>query len=332
MKTRRAFTLVEILTVVVIISILAALVTVAVAGAMRAAKRAAIATEMSQVGMAIELHKTSPNGFGVTPPDMFDDSTLVSYVQQRWSRLDWTSIDTFVATTRPGNWGTMTLTQQNAWLIREAISFAYSDVCGGPVDFRSTNHFAPLGALALWLGGFPNGDGRLSGFGADPTNPFDLSFGFDNVVFLDWEVGDGKNVRIIDYGNPNGGVPVIGNEIQSVFVPIVYFRGRSGGGPGAYRLGATGTGPAKQIEFPEFGWCTPYADLENNDGSIRWKNPTTYQLIHPGLDGKFGDTEWDEATTPPTRRIITSGDGIGQWDLDNITNISDYKELRSILP
>ena len=331
MKMRRAFTLVEILVVIAVISILAALVTVAVAGAMRAAKRAAIGTEMSQIAMAIDLHRANPNGFGVFPPDMFDDHTLVSYVQQRWSRLDWTSLNAFVTTSRPGNWGAMTQTQRDAWLIREAISIAGTNAYGSPMNFRDTNPSAPLGALALWLGGFPNADGRLSGFGADPTNPFDLSFGFDNVVFLDWEVGNGKNVRVVDYGT--GGIPVIGNEIHGVFVPIVYFRGRSGGGPGAYRLGATGMGPVKQIDVPGCGWCVPYADLLNNDGTIRWKNPTTYQLIHPGLDSTFGDAGWDEAQVPPIgRRIITLGIGIGPWDSDNITNISDFKELRSILP
>jgi prepilin-type N-terminal cleavage/methylation domain-containing protein len=327
MKMRRAFTLVEILVVIAVISILAALVTVAVAGAMRAAKRAAIGTEMSQIAMALDLYKAE---FGEYPPDMFDDEALVRHVRKRWPRLDWTSVDTLVLTPKPGSWGGMSLTQQRAWLIREAISIAYTNAYGSPVDFRGTNPFTPLGALALWLGGFPNADGKLSGFGADPTNPFDLTHRCD-VVFLDWEVGNGKNIRIVNFGT--GSVPVIGNEIQSVFVPIVYFRGRSDGGPSAYRLDATGTGPVKQIDVPGCGWCVPYADMLNSDSTIRWKNPTTYQLIHPGLDGTFGDAAWDETSAPPTgRRIITLGIGIGPWDVDNITNISDHKELRSILP
>jgi len=300
MNTRRAFTLVEILTVIAIISILVALVTLAVAGAMRAAKRAKIGWEMSQIAMALELYKGE---FGEYPPDFFDNEALVRHVRKRWPRYDF----------------------QDADQIRDDIKDAYNDA-GYPVDFADTNSHAPLGALALWLGGFPNADGKLSGFGADPEHPFTLDGTFDGKAFIDWEVGEGKNVRFEDYGG--GSVPVIGNEIQGAFVPFVYFRGKSSGGDDAYDISV------RQFEFTSADgpdWCVPYVEEEekkDGSGSVmkpkKWKNPTTYQLIHPGLDGLFGELEGE--------RVITSGTGIGLQDLDNITNFSDYKELKSILP
>ena len=324
MNTRRAFTLVELLVVIVIIGILAALITVAVAGAMRSSHRASIGVQMNQIAMALEHYRAE---FGEYPPDMFDDEALVRHVRKRWPRYN----------------------APTAQQIRNAITAAYA-AAGFTVDFADTNPNAPLGALALWLGGLPNADGRLSGFNADPENPFTLTGTFDGRAFIDWEVGNAgsnKSVRIINYGG--GYVPVIGNEVRGTFVPIVYFRGRAGGGDGAYRLA---DGSIKQLNLSGLGWCVPYAEdavvTRNSEGgivsivsiaNIRWHNPTTYQLIHPGLDGVFGDVNWGNyviidgiMTTPRTGRVVKTGDGIELQDLDNLTNFSDYRELRSILP
>jgi len=329
MNTKRAFTLVEILTVIVIISILAALVTLAVAGAIRSAKRAKIGWEMSQIAMALELYKGE---FGEYPPDMFDIDAVVSHAKSRWPLLDFSLLPGY-----PG--GSVPLTrQQEALLIQRAITQTYQTYHPS-VDFTQTN--APLAALALWLGGFPNSDGKLSGFGANPANPFDVTTGYDGKAFLDLELG-GKRVRI--YNPPNGGppIPVIGNEIRDVFVPIVYFKGKSSGGPDAYN-------PLQQVvtdhqsgslDDPQYDWCFPYADTvtRNAGGNITggtWKNPTKYQLIHPGLDGKFGKRRTSQNTLPGALnavRVISTGDNVDAQDLDNIMNFSDYKELKSILP
>ena len=300
MKTRHAFTLVEILTVTVIIGILAALITAAVAGAMKTAKRARIGMEMHTIALAIEQSK---NEFGEYPPDMFDDAAIVRYVKKRWPRL-------------PSNYN-------DAAFIRGSINTAY----GYDVDFTvSDAKIESLGSLALWLGGFPNSDGKLSGFSADPENPFFANpfvpmeeRVYDKKAFLDWEVGDDKSVRFVNGG---GGrfVPVVGTEIRNTFVPFVYFRGRADGGEGAYKIGDD----VKQISSAAFGLCVPYIESENN-GTIKWKNPATYQLIHPGLDGWFGGQGVVD-------RFINPGTGIGAADLDNLTNFSDYKELKSILP
>jgi len=284
MKTKRAFTLVEILTVIVIVSILATLVTLAVSGAMRAAKRGKIAVEMSQIAMALEQYKAE---FGEYPPDMFDDDALVRHVKKRWPRLDWAN---------------MPSASSEAGSIRQAISDGY----GNGVDF--THSDSQIGALALWLGGFPNVDGKLSGFYADPENPFVPSDTFDKKNVAELELG--KNVQLQNFFGCT--VPVIGSEVRDGFAPFVYFRGKTSGGENAYEE------TVQRFDFVEFGLCVPYKDTET-----KWKNPSTYQLIHPGLDGRYGEAGV---------RIIQSGVGIGPMDLDNLTNFSDYKELKSILP
>ena len=300
MKTKRAFTLVEVLVVIAIIGILATLVTVAVAGAMRAGKRAAISAVMHQISMSLDHYKAE---FGEYPPDMFDDEALVRHIKKRFPRLDWANLPPGVS---------------DADRIRTAISNAY----GNGVDFTHSN--SRIGSLVLWLGGFPNSDGKFSGFFADPEHPFTptLDGAFDKKNFADLELGN--NVR---FENIDGCiVPVFGNEVQSVFVPFVYFRGKEGGGSDAYTFMDSSDGfmKIKQVGYTDIGVCVPYADEKINADTTKWKNPATYQLIHPGLDGKFGDGG--------PERIIKSRANIGVQDLDNITNISDCKELKSILP
>ena len=347
MNTRHAFTLVEVLTVIVIISILAALVTVAVAGAMRAGHRARIAVQMNHVAMGLEHYKAE---FGEYPPDMFDYETLVRHVKKRWPRLDWSKMPQIPSGhPRPNGWGAMTPAEQTiweeAWSIKSAIDQAYGghNVGFSREDFDNPYPSRPpLGALVLWLGGFPNADGKFSGFGADPANPFTISNGaYDKRVFIDMELG--KSVHLIDHGSWT--IPVIGNEVRGTFVPIVYFRGRADGGNGAYRVSGVTSRTYKldRLEVKQFrfanssepNWCVPYAEEEHSVG-IKWKNPTTYQLLHPGLDGIFGIEGWDRSDTGPVpnqgRRFIKTGTGIGLQDLDNLTNFSDYKELKSILP
>jgi hypothetical protein len=288
--------------------------------------------------------------------------------------LDWSALQGLpVANNRtfPANWGTLSQLEQDAWLIRNAVSIAYGivDYDGGrtgerarEVDFNdylykgftaSDNltidelRYSPNGALPLWLGGFPDVDGKLSGFFADPENPFIRTPNptFDKKTFIDLEIG--KNVHfgiaqtmVFDHTLPpekqvwnsrySYAYLIIGNEINGTFAPIVYFRGRADGGDGAYKVGSKikSLAPPKYLNAPATltftDMCVPYIESESSAG-IKWKNPQTYQLIHPGLDTKFGDPKIVE-------RIIKTGSGIGSADLDNITNFSDYKELKSILP
>jgi len=317
MSTRRGFTLVEILTVVVIICILVTLVTVAVKGAMDAAKRTRIATQMSQLAMALDHYKAE---FGEYPPDMFDDEALVRHVKKRWPRLDFSL--------KPGG-------ISNAEYIKGSINAGY----GNNVDFTAPD--SEIGALGFWLGGFPDFEGKLSGFSADPENPFfsnpfvDVNDRvYDKKNFIDMEVGADKSMRLVDVGG-GARAPVIGNEIRDVFVPVVYFRGLTSGGHRAYMVTDNQHakyGQIKQFDFlsTDLGFCVPYAEDEVG-GVIKWKNPSTFQLLHAGLDGKFGEPAPDDPTVAPLR-IIKTGTNIGLQNLDDQTNFSGYKELKSILP
>ena len=363
MKTRHAFTLVEILTVVAIIGILAAIVTVAVAAAMGAAKRAQIATTMSHAAMGLERYKAE---IGEYPPDFYDDEALIRHVRKRWPRFELPQ-------------GTA---QDVAPQLRLAMSYVYHNVDVYPpeltkewygripmaTDVGLNNYAADISALTIWLGGFPNREGRFEGFSADPEAPFgrdingrinrgndgsgldtnSVQIGTpDKKVFMELEVN--KNVFFFNF--ERGGTalaPCLGTKSGSTILPIVYFRGNAGGGAGAYyatknppshppgpvklynfgtNVSATGAAPGNV--WSDCGVVVPYAKSGTYNANlpvstIVWNNATTYQLIHPGLDGKFG--------VGTDVRVIGSGDNVGLLDLDNLTNFSDYRELKSILP
>jgi len=72
-KTRRAFTLVEMLAVVVIISILAGLITAAAVQAVTTAKNARIIAEINQLDLALKAYKQK---FGEYPPDFTDQEAV----------------------------------------------------------------------------------------------------------------------------------------------------------------------------------------------------------------------------------------------------------------
>ena|GEM_PF-1260848 len=372
MRTRRGFTLVELLVVIVIIGILAAIITVAVAAAFRASHRAKIGMEAGQIAMAIDRYHAE---FGEYPPDFYDDDALVRHVRKRWPRYELPQgANNYVIATHLRL--AMALVYRNSAIYPQNVM---SEWVAAPnaANLQLTTPDTNISSLAIWLGGFANPEGRFEGFSADPEAPFgrdgngvinsgsnanglnmnDVRIGTpDKKVFMELEVN--KNVFFFDSRAPNGRAGLalcLGTKSGSMILPIVYFRGNSSGGPGAYYdfsgpqpqiksynfgINVAATGNAPGSVWNDCGVVVPYAksgtyNANLPDSTIVWNNPTTYQLIHPGLDGKFSNVPPPPPPPPPPLplwRVINSGIGIGVQDLDNITNFSDNKELRSILP
>jgi hypothetical protein len=163
------------------------------------------------------------------------------------------------------------------------------------------------------------------------------------------------------------------NKDGTTHVPYVYFKSTgSNGGRMAYLYLIDNTSTPSDPDFVsstqaifkpkcyEFntvfsgawlhlGLISPYAQVGDpsvNEPSIVWQEPERFQLIHPGLDGVFGNTGTTraavklETTAYPKlipnyfRSIDTnlSTNDISQKDFDNITNFSDYQQVKSILP
>jgi prepilin-type N-terminal cleavage/methylation domain-containing protein len=388
MKTKRAFTLVELLVVVAIIGILSSLVTVGVMSAVAAAKRSRIAMEMGQISLALEQYK---NKFGEYPPDLYDKQAVIRHVKKRWPRFQF---PTEIADL-PGPIGAAPIDIQY-WCLMKAVGNVYlrlaitsgalfmDDTSGSNVS-TITRKASYIGSLPFWLGGFPNSDGKLAGFFADPEAPFGrdstnkINNGNINLVAGDiqtsqqdkdnvfYEMIIDKNIQFVTTTSEGIVFPVLVNAIRSdLSVPYVYFRGNSSGGQLAYAyLDSTAssgtpsvtvsTYAAKTYDFGSvfsgstLGLVLPYAKsgdpfVSSNSTPVVWQEPERFQLIHPGLDGIFcsniadsGQVQLNTTTyfkTSYFRSINTNAakNTIGQKDFDNITNFSDYQQIKAILP
>jgi hypothetical protein len=241
---------------------------------------------------------------------------------------------------------------------------------------------ANLASSCIWLGGFPDREGKFVGFSADPEAPFgrrvsdgtvNCGYGsysyyrYDDVVIgtpdkkVMLELTVNKNVYFA--GQADSFFPCIVSRIGSdKVVPIVYFRGRTDGGSTAYTylfgpapnynslkyfdFSNTGRGLPDVSDWNTLGVAVPYAKSGDPfapgsnmyNFNVSWCEPTKYQLIHPGLDARFGVADPVGSVTPFHQVLFRSlasravGNKIGLPDLDNITNFSGSKELKSVLP
>jgi prepilin-type N-terminal cleavage/methylation domain-containing protein len=334
---RRGFTLVEMLMVIIVIGILAALLLVALRAARTRARVAAIKMEVNQLAMAMERYKQD---YGEYPPDFSDVATtaanggtgraaVLRHIRKRFPRYVLTGdVDT--------QWATFA---QHVWYATTTATFPTGDPATPSSSSRGlyVTEFDPRAAIIFWLGGLPEvyGSTNLTGFSADPAAPFSSIyvrssrtpklFGFDAVDRL----GYAQNALNGQYS-----IPVYGSfctdrqpSIDEQFAgstracPYYYFK--------AYTSGYYWSGVVR-----------PYLDSRNG----QWVNRESFQIISAGLDGGFGATGTDSdgvvrAPRYPSGDNFTlrySGDPAsissrGSHE-DNITNFTANGTIRDDMP
>lgn len=146
----RGFTLVELLTVVVIIGILAGLITAAAIRARNRAKIAVMVMETEQLDMALKAYKEK---FGDYPPDFTDEAAVLRHLRRAFPRCPASNYPDF----------------SDASQYNPATALVYW--LGGPHDPTVDPAVAPP---------------KLLGFSADPTNPFDLTSASRIPAFFDF--------------------------------------------------------------------------------------------------------------------------------------------------
>ncbi len=304
---RGGFTLVEMLTVIVIIGILSGLVVGGAISAIKAARRATILAEIGQLKISLENYKTE---IGEYPPDFaFCDlplgnalgdaarSRVLIHMRKRFPRLrlaDWADFQTKCGLT------------------------------AGP----GATELNPSTALVFWLGGPLDSSGKPSGFSEDPSNPFKSGEPRGRVYY------DFDPARMLDAsGSPT--LQLQQPRIQPVS-PYVYFCAIKDNSTGTFEYGriAGTTFTPFSYDTTSSGVCVPY--LENVLGASAsatpdastdqrvWRAPQKYQVIGAGLDGKFS------TGTAPDFRFSKLGEGLTDADYDNLTSFAEgelQKEL-----
>jgi len=311
-SSRRAFTLVEMLVVVVILGILVSLITGAVIRALAVARRTGNRTEISQLNAAVETFKTFYK-VDYIPSRIVLCETLTNY------------------TTGP-NAGTQLYQESYQYLLRLWPRLGPSS---GTIDW---NNNGTLDAdmtlegdqcLVFFLGGIPSFNGTAPsttgppsclGFSTDPTNPTNFSSGIQiQKPFYEFTTSRLVNKSssgvvihasaplLFSYldtygtGNPQGSPGVIVTGLPYAYFSAYQTRN------GYNRYGPTDC-PTLRV------W--PYAQSSAVSGTqvlTQYYNPSGFQIISAGADGALSTGGFGQGSFFP------SGSSLPQTTLTNLT-------------
>jgi prepilin-type N-terminal cleavage/methylation domain-containing protein len=223
--TRRAFTLVEMLTVIIIIGLLASLMLVAFGRARTNVRNSTVKADIKQIEMALERYRTE---YGDYPPDFvgtadsYPDAVripartaVIRHLRRRFPRLPiiGTSVDTQFS--------------DLITAIRDASTDYNQDGTlgdGAPTSVTIQQPFNPSQALVFWLGGLPAfaTSGELTGFSANPGNPFAPPTTASSRTTMFYEFQTGQLFKSV----PDSPEPLSygARDAAGVLQPYVYFR------------------------------------------------------------------------------------------------------------
>jgi prepilin-type N-terminal cleavage/methylation domain-containing protein len=285
---RSGFSLVELLVVIVILGILAALILPAIVGARRSAQVAEVANEIRQLETAVTKFKST---FNVDPPSSLYIPDLSK--NEPWSTIDRAKI-------------------RALW-----PQFNFSSNGGAPLHYHG-KHLNGAECLVFFLGGvspypYPSGPNGLDrepfvpvGFSKNPSTPF-LEKGTNRETPpFEFPVG-----RFTDLDND--GLPELLDPLPSQKTPYLFLssQGRAytkvnNPVPDDYDVHPSSNGQnSEDLMFAYFTVQSPY----------KAHRPDGYQIISPGFDGVYGagGSYTDATQLEKTNRTA---------DFDNITNFS----------
>jgi prepilin-type N-terminal cleavage/methylation domain-containing protein len=367
---RRAFTLIEILTVVLIISLLLGMIVAAVGPARNKVKTWRMQSEIKNLELAVERVRSELGG-GEYPPDGADISAnyadSMRFLRRAFPRANYT--------------------------------YGY-DANGVNVTVGGTTQslgLRPDTALCFWLGGLRGPDGSFIGFNADPTDPFNITNPYVVSTPPQGRIGpffdfDRTRVSQAVYTATSGGTlsgsagqypattvtSFIGNAVffpqndqvityptlastttqPMPYSPYLYFKAVMSlysdvSGANEYYHYWTEPSTATQsgssaltiVPFKNSQIATP---LLTNAASATtaergWINPTTFQILCPGLDGYYDQalkggayltgSEPNQGADANTHYAPIYPDGVnyGPNSKDDVTNFSGGK-LQNDMP
>lgn len=303
LRLRRAFTLVEMLVVIGIISVLAALLLPAVMIAVRTARNASIAVEINQLASAIESYKQDKGDY---PPNFRDSSVVLRHIRKCYPKADPTYVNNFV-----------------------------TYACNS-----SQNTFIDDGeALVFWLSMTDN-DLRypfLSYFNPNQQSPSPKKYyPFDDTQLDDLDATEAQSTNVGQFYDIRSCRGKYSKDSYYLYIDSRAYDDtcRFSGAPYSDAAGNR----YAYAEDSAFGarpyWSATLATGAAANAPARSKykpmNATTFQIICAGQDGDYGGSP----TQTTDVKLFPSGlnyDLLGA-DKDNITNFSAGKTLSDSLP
>lgn len=338
-RKSRAFTLVEMLTVIIIIGILASLMLVAFGAARTRARNATIKTEVSELDLAVENYRQQ---FGDYPPDFsgvghatqttrdLGRQRVLRHIRKRFPRYN---LSARYGSSTDEQWHMFAEDVWNATRTNVSATFPTSDPDGDPnVTYRGlyVTEFDPRAALVFWLGGLPAsfGSTELTGFSANVAAPFTAGGSRTPRLFefkvdrIGYATPDFTHLAEAVYAGQS--VPIYGSYSVNAFAGAVYPNGaRTTASPYIYFRASAAA------DYVTIYDVLPYY----NPDSARWLEPERFQIISAGLDGGFGAV----AGVTTTGAHYPSGDNFaadadGGTHQDNITNFTENGTIKDDMP
>lgn len=291
MKSRRGFTLVELLVTIVVISILLALLLPAINGARRRAMEGRARIDLSQIDAAIAAFKTS---YGVEPPSRFILCTnqatwdanpeYKGFVKRAWPQFDF-SMPGGRGVAYPTEWGNPGATVQiNSG---ECLLFFLGGIMTESTDPSGKKIKTPIG------------------FSKNPSTPFAPNGTSRQTPFMEFGAHLFPGGRFSDVDN-NGMLEYL-DSLPGQTKPILYFSSYEGRG---YRLAELPSG-LSLVDIYRVG--TPTLVPGPATQSLPPQKPQSYQLVSPGYDNDYG-----------SGGAYTQGSAMyNVRDNDNITNFAN---------
>ena len=259
---RSAFTLIELLAVIAIIGVLAALIASAIQGPRLAARVAAAAAEIRQLETAIAGFR---NEFGCDPP-----SSITLYEAG-------------------GTWDSVSSGKLHR--IWPDFDFTLNRDLDGDGQFNSAFTLCGPECLVFFLGGMPVQSGATvtaTGFSKNPADPLAINLSENrNGPFFEFKP---SRLRVssnpLSNPNPNGANPflVYVDPIPSQTMPYLYATSNEGQGYAATDLNVGGTQVLSSVY------------LVGTTGQPQ--KPKSFQIISPGFDNAYGSGGEYDANQP----------------------------------
>ncbi|RMF43382.1 MAG: type II secretion system protein [Planctomycetota bacterium] len=313
-RPRRAFTLIEVLTVIAIIGILVGLLVPAINIARRTILQRAIALETQTLADAVEKYRQKYNDY---PPDGSSAQVIVTHLRKAFPQIAASEINLLTTDTFPGT---------SVRLVNQSI--------GSP-----TGVMDPAEAIVFFLGGFSSDPiYPLSGIGG----PFFITDNAGNQVTSATPPGARGSVQY----NPDRNEPLFDfNQSQLTLVvtsttlsndeaqyglgtndcipvyrprrreaPFVYFDARTYSIPSGsslfysyYGSASTPFGVVRPYRSDEVRTNVPATDYERR---FRYMEEDSFQLISAGLDDLFGGIPYSGTGGGPVFYAYPSGTSI----------------------